>query len=113
MARRHSTYGPYGVARLKPGITAAAAGKQLNELALPEAAGNHLYNEIVAHPLRDDFSSGLSLSNFLLLIAAGLLLAIACANVADLLLLHGARRANELVVRIALAQDARGSFSAS
>ena len=99
---RHSTYGPYGVARLKPGITAAAAGKQLNELALPEAAGNHLYNEIVAHPLRDDFSSGLSLSNFLLLIAAALLLAIACANVADLLLLHGARRANELVVRIAL-----------
>ena len=92
----------YGVARLKPGITAAAAAKQLNELSLPEAAGNHLYNEIVAHPLRDDFSSGLSLSNFLLLIAAGLLLAIACANVADLLLLHGARRANELVVRIAL-----------
>ena len=99
---RHSTHGPYGVARLKPGVTAAAAGKQLNELALQKVAGNHLYSEIAANPLRDDFSSELSLSNFLLLIAAGLLLVIACANVSDLLLLYGARRANEFVVRMAL-----------
>ncbi len=99
---RLSTQGPYGVARLKPGITAAAAGKQLNQLALQGAAGNHPYDEIAAHPLRDDFSSGLSLSNFLLLIAAGLLLVIACANVSDLVLLYGARRANEFVMRMAL-----------
>ena len=108
---RHSTCGPYGVARLKPGITLAEARKHLDRSTLPGAVANHVYSEIVANPLPDDFSSELSLSNFLLLIAAGLLLVIACANVSDLVLLYGARRANEFVCGWLSAQDVLGSFA--
>jgi putative ABC transport system permease protein len=93
------------IARLTPGVDVDAANVALRELQgrlrqeYPELEGW----QPLAIPVRDDLAGGVSRQASLLLMGAtGVLLLMACVNVANLLLARGAARRGELAVRAAL-----------
>src|ERR1700761_6619047 len=93
------------VARLRPGVSVGAAQADMKRVAAQLARAYPNTNGslgAVVIPLRTELTGQTGTAFVLLLIAAGVVLLIACANVANLLLIRGAERRRELAVRSAL-----------
>src|SRR6185503_18104901 len=98
----------FSVGRLKPGVTAAQAQSSLAVIAkqLEEAYPINRNRGISVSALResDDPSTRQQLSSVarLLMGVVGIVLLIACANVANLLLARSSSRTKEIAVRLAI-----------
>ena len=105
-ARRGSRGGLSAVGRLRPGVSLAQAQASMDTVAQRlalEYPGTNAQSGIVMTPLRDALiGAEVGRMLWLLAAAAGLVLLIACVNVANLLLAGMAPRARELAVRAAL-----------
>src|SRR5262249_18197510 len=105
--RADDTFGLMG--RLKPGVTIAQAEADLSliaqelEKSYPQANGGTKVQVVTEREGRiSDAFPVMRLSSLMALAVAGLVLLIACANVANLLLARAAARAREIGIRLSL-----------
>jgi putative ABC transport system permease protein len=92
-------------ARLKHGVTLAQAKSDMDGIA--ERLEKQYPNENTGHgvnlfAMHDEVTGGVRSALFILMGAVGLLLMIACANIANLALVRASRRRREIAVRTAL-----------
>jgi putative ABC transport system permease protein len=93
------------IARLKPGVSFEQAASELASIAQRlsrDFPATNARMQFRLSPLRDSYIADVKPYLYLLLGAVGLVLLIACANVANLLLSKGTSRRRELSIRTAL-----------
>jgi putative ABC transport system permease protein len=91
--------------RLKPGVTLAQANAQLKvayDQFRRRYSDANSKDGFAVEPLRDSIVSDVRSSLFVLLGAVSLVLLIACANVANLLLVRASGRKRELAIRVSM-----------
>lgn len=105
IAMSRTAYNHRPVARLAPTLSREAANAQLAALA-QDLAGKHpdtnAKKSFVAVPLKDQIVSGSEWTLFLLLGSVGLMMLIACINVASLFLARAMGRVREIAIRGAM-----------
>jgi predicted permease len=99
-------------ARLAPGRSVEESALQVAEVSrqlhaeYPEAYGSAEDYSVTVTPLREQLASRAAKTLLLLFVVTGLILLIACANVANLTLARILRRQDELAVRVSLGAGA-------
>jgi predicted permease len=91
--------------RLAPGVSFSQARSEMEGIAARLAQAYPGSNDqfgVTLQPIREVFVSGLRPAVLVLFAAAGFVLLIACANVANLFLMRGAGRTKEIALRIAV-----------
>jgi len=107
-------FGPNGIARLKPGVTVRQANADLGRMLgnwlkawpVPPGFDRALFENArlspKLRPLKEDLVGDVGTTLWVLMGTLGLVLLIACANVANLLLVRAEGRQQELAIRAAL-----------
>lgn len=106
MAADRSAHSLHVIGRLKPGVSIEQAQAEMKaitgELAKVYPSDNSEWPSATVSPLSDRYVKDFRSTLWLLLVAAGLVLLIACANVASLLVARGSMREREFAIRRAL-----------
>jgi putative ABC transport system permease protein len=102
-----TSHNAYGIGRLRPGVTAARASADLAAIAgriVRQSAerNDYLLRSAAAVPLQESLTARVRPALFVLFAAVGVLLLVACANVANFLLAQASGRGRELAIRHAL-----------
>jgi len=101
-----TSHGPQVIGRLRDGVTLAQARADVGAIASRIVAqygtGEYSMRGVAISSLQDSLTGSVRPALLILMGAAGFLLLVACANVANLFLLRTAEREHELAIRAAL-----------